>query len=421
MTKETKDLYEILGISRESSPDEIKKAFRKKAIELHPDKNPNNPEVSDKFKQVNEAYSILSDPQKKEAYDRFGIVGDQPGGMPGGMDINDILKNVFGGGMPFMGAQGGAMPGGFSFVFSSSDGPGQSAPEDMFGDIFENFHNKFAHGAFPGRKRQLPPDVIEVPIDINDLYYGNNKKVEFEQLEKCGQCDGTGAQDPSCIIKCITCKGEGQVHQQIGPFFAQSVTCQSCGGTGNTIKNNKHCTKCNGGKTVYNKKVFELKLPKGVPHGHEVKMEKKGSYDEKAKQNKDIIFKFKYNIQAPYQLDDQLNVIYKLNLSIEDLLSGFLKHIKIYKEDMVIRSDRYFNPSKHMVLKNQGIFNMKKNRQTDLVIVFNVEFSDCERLTKYADIMQKVLKREANPEPNEDKNVIDITKLLGVVKVTESK
>lgn len=410
----TKDLYETLGISRDATPDEIKKAYRKKAIELHPDKNPNNPDVADKFKNVNEAYSTLSDPDKKSAYDRFGVIGDQPG-MQGGMDINDILKNMFGagggGGMPFMGAPG-AMPGGFSFVFSSSDG--QNAPEDMFGGIFEDFQNKFGQGMGQRSKRSLSPDIIEVPIDINDLFYGNNKKVEFEQLEKCNQCDGTGAQDPSHIIKCITCKGEGNVNQQMGPFFAQNVTCQSCGGTGHTIKNNKVCLKCNGSKTVYNKKAFELKMPKGVPNGHEVRMEKRGSYDEKTKQNKDIVFKFKYNIQAPYQLDDHMNVIYKLPITIEDLLAGFSKSVKIYKEDMIIRSDRYFNPNRNMVLKNQGIFNMRKNKQSDLIIVFQVEFTDNERLTKYADIMQKVLKRENKPEQSDDeKNIIDITKLIG--------
>jgi molecular chaperone DnaJ len=406
----TKDLYETLGISRDASADQIKKAFRKQAILHHPDKQPNNPDAVEKFKHINEAYSVLSDQNKKEAYDRFGIIGDQAGGGP--MDINEILKNVFGGGgMPGgMPGMPGGMPGGFSFVFSSSDGHNQGMPEDMFGGIFEDFQNKFG----PGRgKRQMPPDVIEVPIDINDLFYGNNKKIEFEQLDKCAQCDGTGAQDPSCIIKCLTCKGEGNVHQQMGPFFSQMVVCHSCGGTGNVIKNNKFCTKCNGSKTVYNKKIFDLKLPKGVPHDHEVKMDKKGSYDEKSKNNKDILFKFKYNIKEPYQLDEHLNVIYHLDLSIEDLLAGFLKNVKIYKEDMVIRSDRYFNPNKHMIIKNQGIFNMKKNKSSDLIIVFNIVFAESDRLTKYPDIMQKVLKREPNPETKEnEKNTIDITKLL---------
>ena len=182
----TKDLYETLGISRDASSDQIKKAFRKQAILHHPDKQPNNPDAAEKFKQINEAYSTLSDPNKKEAYDRFGIIGDQPSGG-GPMDINDILKNVFGGGMP------GGMPGGFSFVFSSSDGP-QAMPEDMFGGIFDDFQNKFANLSHGRGKRQMPPDLIEVPIDINDLFYGNNKKIEFEQLDKCGQCDGTGAQ-----------------------------------------------------------------------------------------------------------------------------------------------------------------------------------------------------------------------------------
>lgn len=403
----TKDLYEILDIPRDASQEDIKKAFKKKAMVLHPDKNPNNPDAADNFKKVNEAYSILSDESKKRNYDQFGTTDDSHG--HGGVDINDILKNMFGGGggMPNM----HGMPGGFSFSFGGGGpdlGGGGGIPEDIF--------DMFSGGGFPGmpRRRGLVPDIIDVHIDINDIYYGNTKKVEFELLEKCTGCDGTGAQDPSCIIKCITCKGEGKLHQQMGPFV-QIIPCHSCSGNGTMIKNNKFCTKCVGKKTIYTKKIFDLKLPKGVPNNHEVKMDKKGSYDEKSKQNKDIIFRFRYNISQPYQLDDHMNVIYTFNITIEDLLSGFLKKLKIYKEDMVIRSDRYFNPTRNIVLKNQGIFNMKKNKNSDLILHFNVEFTDSERLTKYNDIMLKVFKKEPNPEPNdEDKNVIDITKIEGL-------
>jgi molecular chaperone DnaJ len=373
MTK--KDYYETLGISKDASVDDIKRAFKKMAVQHHPDKNPDNDKAADMFKTINEAYSVLSDPDKKHMYDRFGTVEGMPGGgggMPG--DMGDILKNMFGGGMP-----GGGMPGGFSFMFSEGGGP-----EDMFAHIFGG----------GGRQRGPAADMVEVKVDINDIYYGNTKRVEFELLEQCGECKGTGAQDPSNIIKCITCGGEGGVMHQMGPFFAQRVICQSCGGTGSTIKNGKVCGKCHGKKHIYNKKSFDLKLPKGVPHNHEVKMEKKGGWDERSKQNKDIVFRFKYEIAEPYQLDQFMNVVYTMPINIEELMGGFTKQIKLYKDDVTLVSERYFNPNKHIVVKGRGIWNMRKNRSTDLVIKFKVEFTDSERLSKYNDVIQKVLKRD---------------------------
>lgn len=417
------DYYNLLGVSKDASPEEIKKAFKKMAIACHPDKHPDKPDAEAQFKKINEAYSVLSDVDKRRMYDQFGTEGLQ--GMAGGagaagMDINDILKGMFGaGGFPgahgaFPG-RGGGGPGpdnGFSFVFQTDGGGGGSMggfPDDLFGSMFG--------GGFPfgggggGPSRRPPPDVVEIPIDINDIYYGNNKKVEFEILELCGQCGGCGAQDQSHIIKCLSCKGSGQMMQQIGPFFTQRTKCGACGGEGSSIRNNKVCQKCNGEKTMYNKKVFEFKLPKGVPNGHDIKMEKKGSYDPATKQNKDIVFKFKYNITEPYVLDDHLNVVYNVKLTIDELLGGFSRNIKVYREDMVLRSDRYFNPNKSIIVKGQGLYSIKKNKSSDLVFKFNVEFTDNERLSKYNDILQKVLKKEALAPNNGDaKNVIDISR-----------
>jgi molecular chaperone DnaJ len=374
------DYYATLGISKDASADDIKKAFKKMAILNHPDKNRDDPEAAEKFKTINEAYSVLSDPQKKEMYDRFGHVPEGAGGGPP-HDMADILKNMFGG--------GAGMPGGFSFMFS---GPG----DDIFAEMFGG-----------GNRQRENADIVEVHVDINDIYYGNTKRAEFELLEQCGECNGTGAQDPSNVIKCITCRGEGFVMHQMGPFFSQRVMCHSCGGNGSTIKNGKLCHKCHGKKCIYAKKGFDLKLPKGVPHKHEVKMEKKGGFDERTKQVKDIIFRFKYDIQEPYQLDQYMNVLYTLPINIEELMGGFQKKIKLYKDDVIIFSERYFNPNKHVVVKGRGIWNQKKNRSTDLVIKFKVEFTDSERLSKYNDVIQKVLKRE-NPAPPEEGEVIHV-------------
>lgn len=375
------DFYGALEVDRNASPEEIKKAFKNLAMKYHPDKN-SEPGAAEKFKEINEAYSVLSDPQKKSQYDKFGTVNGGGAGM--GPDINDLFKNMFnGGGMP--GGMPG-MPGGFSFVFTSDDNS-SGIPDDIF-------------NLFGGGRRSIPIDVVEVGIDINDIYYGCTKKVEFEIRELCDLCNGSGAADPSFIVKCLTCKGEGSVVQQVGPFFAQSIKCPSCSGNGTTIKNNKVCMKCKGNKTVFNKKTFELKLPKGVPNNYEMKMDKKGSYDEQRKMVKDIIFKFVYHIQEPYQLDDHMNVIYNVKITIEELLAGFSKEMKIFKEDRVLFSERYFNPTKDIILRNEGVFNTKRNKTTDLILRFHVDFTDGERISKYNDVMQKVLKREVKPIEN---------------------
>lgn len=354
------DLYQTLGVSKDADADEIKKAFRKLAIANHPDKNPGDKEKEETFKKISTAYEILSNPEKKNMYDKHGVIDGQGGPPP---DISEILKNVF----------GGAGGGGFSFVFQ------QGGMEDPFAHMFgDMFH----------RQRQQI-DLIDVEVDICDLYYGKSKKVEFELLELCAKCEGSGASDPSQIMKCITCKGQGHILHQMGPFL-QKMSCPSCAGNGSCIK--KPCGVCQGKKTVFNKKIIELKLPKGVPNDHTVTMHKKGSYDPNTKQVKDMIFKFKHKIVEPYQLDGDMNVIYNIKITIEELLGGFSKKIKLYNEEISISSNRYFNPNHPMTIKEKGLFNMKKNKHSDLHLKFNIEFIESEKLVKYKEVFHKIFK-----------------------------
>ena len=377
------DLYQTLNVSKDASADDIKKAFRRLAVENHPDKHQGCKDKEEKFKAINQAYATLSDPEKRSVYDRFGTVDSAP--PP---DMNDILKQMFGGGMP-MGGGGG--PGGFSFMFM--DGMQQQSggmPDDIFSQLF---------GGGGARKnvhaQQQRHDIVDVQVDINDIYYGNNKRVEFELLELCSTCQGSGASDPSQIIKCMTCKGLGDVVQQIGPFM-NKMRCPSCQGNGSAIK--RACASCKGEKTVYNKKIFDLKLPKGIPHNHEVRMPGRGSYNPATKQNKDMIFKFRHNIQSPYKFDQDMNVLLTVPITIEELMGGFEKPIKLYKDDITLTSDRYFNPLNPIVMSGKGILNMKTNVQTDLHLHFHVEFIDSEKLTKYKDIFHKIFKKPSTAE-----------------------
>lgn len=405
------ELYDHLGINKNATPDEIKKAFRRKAMDCHPDKHAGDKDKEAEFKKINESYSILSDPQKRKMYDQFGIVNDQGGGGPGGpggVDLSDILQGMFGGGIHGMHGMHGmpgmsAGPGGFSFVFMNGGDDDMDIPEDIMGNMFGG----------GGHRRPKPCDVITIPVDICDIYYGKVKKVEFELLDLCGKCNGTGASDPSFVIKCLTCDGKGTISHQVGPFFAQSVRCHSCAGSGSTIKNNKICQSCKGQKTVYTKKQFELKIPKGIPDNFEIRMEEKGAYEERIKKNKDILFKFKHNVHKPYELDQEGNVTYTLNIPIEDILAGFEKKITIYNEDHLIKSTHYINPNKDIIIENLGIFNPHRNKHMDFIIKIKPEFGDCERLVKYNDVICKILKKNKDESTSSQEGVKKVINLSG--------
>jgi len=387
------DLYSILNVSKDASQEDIKKAFRRLAIEHHPDKNNGNKESEEMFKKISEAYNVLSNPDKKKMYDQFGTVDD--GGPAVHMDLNDLLKTMFGGGMPPPQQNCG-----FSFVFM--DGADAQPKGNMFPGIpgFPDFGDNFPFG--PQRKRKPDAEVIDIDIDLSDLYYGNSKKVEFELLDLCSKCGGSGAQDPSSVITCLSCNGQGSITQAIGPFMHRQM-CGSCQGRGSSIKNGKLCKHCNGEKVAYAKCVFELKIPKGIPNNHEIRKDKLGSYNLSTKSKKDLVFKFRYKIDAPYSIDDDMNVHLQLDITLEELLAGFKKQVMMYDETVLIKSDMYFNPSNAIVIQDKGIYNMRTKKQSDFMLHFNVLFGDGDRLTKYHDVLKKIVKKHSQSTSDKEK------------------
>ncbi|NLK72187.1 MAG: molecular chaperone DnaJ [Clostridiales bacterium] len=223
-----RDYYEVLGISKGATTEEIKRAYRKKAHEYHPDKNGGDKEAEEKFKEVNEAYEILSDPQKKERYDRFGHAGVDP--SAGG----------FGGGF-----------GGF---------------EDIFSDIFDMFGGGFSSS---GRKRNGPmkgADLKEhVTITFNEAAFGVEKNLSIYRHETCNECDGTGAKKGTSRVTCPNCNGSGEVRTQQRTPFGQFINvhpCDRCKGKGTIIE--ELCEVCNGLGKVKNKVNIKVKIPAGV-------------------------------------------------------------------------------------------------------------------------------------------------------------
>lgn len=371
-TQRTK-LYDVLGVSTTASQEDIKKAYKKLAMKYHPDKCLDADEKiknEAKFKELQEAYSVLSDESKRQMYDRFGTVTDLPE-QPSSVD--EMLKDIFGG-MPMGGGNG------FSFVFSTG---GAGSPPNMF-DMNNLFQNS----------RKKPQDIVEVKVDINDIHYGRVKNIELEMLDLCNGCNGLGVQDPTHLVKCMTCQGKGSIAQHVPPFFMQETQCPSCYGEGTTAQHNKHCTKCKGGKTIYCKKHYELKLPKGIPHGYEVLLDGKGGYNNKLRTFNDIKFKFIHDIKEPYILEDNMTVHVKVPLSLEELLVGFKKEVPLYDEKITLESNQYFNPSKPLVIVGKGIYDMKSEKQRDLLIDFDIVYRDNKRLVKYNNVLRKILKSD---------------------------
>ena len=230
-----KDYYAALGLQKGASDDEIKRAFRKLAIKYHPDKNQGDKEAENKFKEINEAYQVLSDPEKKERYDRFGTVDFDGSGFGGG---------GFGGG----------------FDFSEMGG---------FGDIFESFFG----GGGGSRRRNGPQkggDIEErVNLTFEEAVFGVEKEITVDRNENCESCKGTGAKEGTSKKICPTCNGQGQVRVQrqtpLGSFVSTS-TCNNCGGTGTIIE--EPCTSCHGKSQVRKRRTISVKIPAGVDTGN---------------------------------------------------------------------------------------------------------------------------------------------------------
>lgn len=246
MAGSKRDYYEVLGVGRSASADEIKKAYRKKAIKYHPDKNPNNAEAEAKFKEAAEAYEVLSSAQKKQAYDQFGHAGVNQGGGPGG----------FGGG-----AGGAHGFGGF---------------EDIFGDIFGDV---FGGGRGRGTRAARGSDLrYNMKISFEEAAFGGEKTITIPRESTCKTCSGSGAKSGTQPQTCGTCGGAGEIRFQQG-FFTLSKTCPDCNGAGSIIKDK--CTDCRGrGKIGENVKI-SVKIPAGINVGQKLKLRGEGEPGER--------------------------------------------------------------------------------------------------------------------------------------------
>lgn len=335
-----RDYYEILGVSKSAGKDEIKKSYRKLAMQYHPDRNPNDKEAEKKFKEVSEAYSVLSDDQKRAAYDQFGHNAFQQGG---------------GGGQGPFGA------GGFS-GFDFGEG---------FSDIFEDFFG----GGFGGRRRGTSArsrgaDLrYNLKITLEEAFEGISKDIKFSAATNCDSCKGSGSKDGK-VDTCNTCHGSGRVRAQQG-FFAIERTCPTCNGEGQKIKN--ICNKCHGSGKVQKERTLSIKVPMGVENGTRVRLTGEGEPGHKGGPSGDLYVFLSVAAHEIFEREGS-NLHCKIPIKmITATLGGEIEVPTIEGSKVKLKIPPGTQPNDKFRLKNKGMRILKSTARGDLFVHVLVE------------------------------------------------
>ena len=326
-----RDYYEVLGVDRNASAEDIKKAYRKLAIKYHPDKNPDNKEAEEKFKEAAEAYSVLSDADKKARYDQFGHAGVEGAGpdFSGGFgNLNDILNDLFGG------AFGGGF-GGFS-GFGGGFGGGRTGQRQQ--------------RVYRGRDIR-----VRVKLTLEEIAKGVEKEISIEKSVPCKDCSGKGAKNSSDIKTCPACNGTGQVQRVVNSFLGQTVTystCQQCGGEGKIISN--PWRSCNGTGLVRKRETIKVKIPAGVEAGMQLTIQGEGHAAKNNGINGDLLVVIEEQ-EHPNLKRDGNNLYYTKVISMPDAILGAEVEIPCLDGSYKIKVDPGTQSGEVVRLRGKGL------------------------------------------------------------------
>jgi len=364
-----RDYYEVLGVAKGASADEIKKSYRKIAMQFHPDKNPGDKAAEEKFKEAAEAYDVLSNTDKKAQYDRFGHSGvSGAGGRPGqggGMNMDDIFQN-------------------FGDIFG----------DDVFGSFFGG-----GGGGRGGRRQGTRGSNLRVKLKMTfeDIAKGANKKIKVKKYVPCQPCGSTGAKDKNSVQQCGSCGGSGQVRRVTNTFMGQMqtvTTCPTCNGEGSTITSK--CTSCKGEGRVYADDQLSLDIPAGVQDGMQLSMSGAGNAGERGGPPGDLLIVIEEEKHAELKRND-LDVIYQLDISFPDVVLGTQVEVPTIDGKAKIKIPAGTHSGKLFRLKGKGFPAFQSYEKGDQLVEVNVWSP--QNLSKDEQALLEKLKNSPNFQP----------------------
>lgn len=370
---EKRDYYEVLGVSKSATPEEIKKAYRQLALKYHPDRNPDDKDAEEKFKEAAEAYSVLSDENKRARYDRYGFAGMNGGSASGGgfgggfgdFDLNDILNSVFGRGFDF---------GGFNFGgFGGGSGRG-------------------------GVARQRGSNIrVKVKLNLQEIAKGVKKKIKVNKYVTCDHCHGSGSEN-GATETCPTCHGRGQVVQTVNSFFGAMQTasvCPTCGGTGQIIKNK--CKHCQGEGIMKGEEIIDIEIPAGVGNDMQLTVRGKGNAGPHNGINGDLIVVIEEEESKEFERDGS-NLIYNLFLTIPEAILGTQAEVPTIDGKVRVKIAPGTQSGKVLRLRGKGLPNINSYGSGDMLVNVNVWIP--KKVTKEEEKMLEELAKSENFKPN---------------------
>jgi len=359
---ENRDYYKILGVAKGSSQEEIRSKFRRLALEYHPDRN-KEPDAQEKFKEINEAYQVLSDPNKRAEYDRFGRVGGGTGGWSNrGFDGSD----------PFSG----------------------------FGDIFDTFF-----GGFGANSRKVPQRGGDVQalssLSFEDSIFGVEKDIEIKRVEPCSHCSGAGSEPGNLPITCNSCNGSGQVRrvqQSIFGQFSQVSNCPQCKGEGKTITH--PCKNCKGSGRERRDRKIRVKMPAGIENGTQVRLTGEGHSGGNGGPPGNLYVEVKVTTHKIFQRRDH-DIIYEQPINVTDAALGTTLEVPTLQDNETIKIPEGTQSGTIFRIKGKGVPYYNQTRRGDQLVLINVVIP--KSLSKHQKELLEELSNTLDPVSNDDK------------------
>ncbi len=360
-----RDYYEVLGVDKTATEVELKKAYRKKAIQYHPDKNPGDKEAEEKFKEAAEAYEVLSNPEKRQRYDQFGhagVGGAAGGGFGGGMNMEDIFSHfgdIFGGGSFFGGFGGGG---------------GRSSRTVNRGSNLR----------------------VKVKLTLKEIAEGVEKKIKVKKYVACKTCNGSGAKN-GAYSTCSTCNGSGQVTRVQNTILGQmqtASTCPNCGGDGKIITDK--CTTCHGEGITHDEEVISLNIPAGVADGMQLSVSGKGNAARRGGINGDLLILIQEE-EHPELVRDGNDLLYNLFIGMPDAVLGTAVEIPTITGKVKVKIDGGTQSGKILRLRGKGLPDINGYGKGDLLVKINVWTP--KNISKEEQKMMEKLQKSESFEP----------------------